>query len=320
MLYPAELPGPLSKNHRGPSKRSGLKASPRGKALSMNFRRAHRCRVGLGRPGLWLLCPCAALAALTLAGAALAECGFPAGRAQAVAVDERLDIELADGRIVRLAGLDAPTSGHGPPETAKAAHDLLASRLVGREADLVLLSRGTDRWGRWIGDLRIVESYGGPPRSAAAALIAAGYARVRPEFEARGCALERLAIEDGARRADLGVWGDPDYAVIPASDSAELSRRDGQFVVVEGTVSRVGFGRSRLYLDLGGHDGPTIVVARKLESAFARMGHPVGGLVGETIRARGALDDQFGPRIEIGDPAMIEILRGSSAPVDTKPR
>ncbi len=149
--------------------------------------------------------------------------------------------------------------------------------------------------------------------------MSAGYARVRPEFETRGCATERLAIEDRAREEGLGIWRDPDFAVIQSSNSADLRRRSGRFVVIEGMVRRVGFARSRLYLELAPRDGPTIVVARRVERALAREGRPVGGLVGQTIRARGALDDRFGPRIEVVDPAMIEIARGVGAPGEAKP-
>jgi endonuclease YncB( thermonuclease family) len=235
---------------------------------------------------------------------------------QAVSVDERLDIGLSDGRTVRLGGLDAPSADRGAPEIAKAARDFLSKRLLGRDADLVLLAGGTDRWGRTVADLSLPDS---EPQSTAAALLTAGYARVRPEFETRGCAAERLTIEDDARRAGLGIWRDPDFAVIQSSNSAELSRRSGRFVVVQGMVRRVGFARSRLYLELVPRDGPTIVVARKLETALAREGRLVAGLVGQTIRARGALDDRFGPRIEVGDPAMIEIARPVDAPGEAKP-
>jgi hypothetical protein len=90
-------------------------------------------------------------------------------------------------------------------------------------------------------------------------------------------------------------------------------------VVVEGVVRRVGFTRSRLYLELVPRDGPTIVVGRKLEKALAREGRPVSAFVGRTIRTRGALDDRFGPRIEVADPAMIEIAR-RDAPGEAKPQ
>ena len=234
-------------------------------------------------------------------------------------MDERLDIELGDGRIVRLGGLDAPSPERGSPEVAKSAREFLTERLVGRDADLVQLAGGTDRWGRTLADLVVVDPPDPSAGSTAAALLAAGYARVRPEFETRGCAAERLRIEEEARHAEKGIWRDPQFAVIQSSNSAELHRWARRFVVVEGMVRRVGFARSRIYLELVPRDGPTIVVARKLERALAREGPPVSALVGQTIRARGALDDRFGPRIEVADPAMIEIARGADISGEAKP-
>ena len=292
------------------------KAKPARHVLSMNFRFAHRGQASLHRAAR-LRGACAALAAVALASPCLAACGRPAGRVQAVSVDERLDIELADGRIVRLGGLDAPNAQRGAPEIARAARDFLSERVLGRETELIQLAGGTDRWGRTVADL---SAPGSQPESTAAALLAAGYARVRPEFETRGCAADRLVIEEGAREAGLEIWRDPDFAVIQSSNLAELSRRDGRFVVVEGRVRRVGFARSRLYLELVPRDGPTIVVARKLETALAREARRVGALVGQTIRARGALDDRFGPRIEVGDLAMIEIARRADATGEAKPQ
>jgi endonuclease YncB( thermonuclease family) len=261
----------------------------------------------------------AALLAMVLASPCLAGCGRAAGRVEAVRVDERLDIELSDGRIVRLGGLDGPNGDHGAPEILSGARDFLGERLLGRDADLIQLAGGTDRWGRTVADLVVADSRGGSPGSVTAALLRAGYVRVRPEFETRGCAAERLAMEEEAREGGLGIWRDPEFAVIQSSNSAELRRRNGRFVVIEGMVRRVGFARSRIYLELAPRDGPTIVVARKLEKALAREGRPVGALVGQTIRARGALDARFGPRIEVADPAMIEIARRSDALGEAKP-
>jgi endonuclease YncB( thermonuclease family) len=311
VLYPAELPGLAAAG-----KTLMDKAKPARHVLSMNFRFPHRFRAPLRRRGR-LRAACSALAAMALASPCLAACGRPGGRVQAVSVDERLDIGLADGRIVRLGGLDAPSSERGAPEIARAARDFLSGRVLGRETELILFAGGTDRWGRTVADLAAPGSH---PESTAAALLGAGYARVRPEFETRGCAAQRLVIEDGAREAGLGIWRDPDFAVIRSSDSAGLSRRDGRFVVVEGRVRRVGFARSRLYLELVPRDGPTVVVARKLEAALEREARPLGSLVGQTIRARGALDDRFGPRIEVGDPAMIEIARRADATGEAKPQ
>jgi micrococcal nuclease len=284
----------------------------------MNFRLVHRARVSFSRARRRLCCACAALSAIVLAVPCLAACGRPAGRVQAVSVDERLDIELSDGRIVRLGGLDAPNAERGAPEIANAAREFLSERLLGQDEDLIQLAGGTDRWGRTVADLVVADPRGGSAGSTAAALLMAGYARVRPEFETRGCAAERLATEEGARQGEMGIWRDPEFAVIQSSNSAELRHWARRFVVVEGMVRRVGFARSRIYLELIPRDGPTIVVGRKLETALARAGRPVGALVGQTIRARGALDDRFGPRIEVADPAMIEIARRPDAPGEAK--
>ena len=118
----------------------------------------------------------------------------------------------------------------------------------------------------------------------------------------------RLRVEDEARRARRGLWADPLYAVIDSSDAEALRRSDGRFVVIEGVVRRVGFSRSRLYFDLVPKGGPTIVVPRKLEPAFTRVGVSVDALAGRTIRARGALDNRLGPRLEVGELAMIEFV------------
>jgi|GEM_PF-1235319 len=283
----------------------------------MNFRVAHRSRATI--LGARNLKGCAVLLAVLFASPCLAACGRASGRVEAVSVDDRLDISLSDGRTIRLGGLDAPNSDHGEADIAKEARDFLSERLLGQEADLLQFAGGTDRWGRTVADLLVADPHGGSSNSTAAAMLNAGYARVRPEFEARGCAAERLRIEDEARQARRGIWRDPDFAVIQSSNSAELRSKNGRFVVVEGMVRRVGFARSRIYFELVPRNGPTIVVARKLEAALAREGRPVGTLVGQTIRARGALDDRFGPRIEVADPAMIEVTRRADAPGEAKP-
>ena len=205
-------------------------------------------RASFRRAGRRLRGACAALSASFSPPRAWRLAGDPPGALKRSASIERLDIELSDGRIVRLGGLDAPNDERGAPEIAKAAREFLSERLLGRDADLIQLAGGTDRWGRTVADLVVADPRDGSAGSTAAALLTAGYARVRPEFETRGCAAERLAIEADARQAGLGIWRDPQFAVIQSSNSAELRRWARRFVVVEGMVRRVGFARSRIYL------------------------------------------------------------------------
>ena len=262
----------------------------------------------------------AALAfALALAQPAWPACGVAAGTAKVAEVTERLEIRLEDGRLVRLAGLDVPDMRRGAPETAANARAFLERRLAGREVALVAFAARPDRWGRLLADLSVPEPAGGAASAASRLLLSQGFARVRPEFETRGCVAERLAAESKARAAGLGLWNDPDYSILEATDVEELAERDGRFVLVEGIVRRVGVGRARLYLDFGGRDGFTVVVARKSQTAFQNAGVPFNALAGEKIRVRGVLDDRFGPRLEVAEPLMIERLGRAEANEGTKP-
>ena len=261
--------------------------------------------------------------AIGFAAPAFGNCGAPAGSVNVIGVDERLDIKLADGRLVRLGGLDLPRPGLGDPGTVKAARDYLAARLVGREVELDLLVNGTDRWDRMIADISVSEAMSDSADasgSIAAAMLQAGYARVKPEFETRNCTLGRLAIEGIARRAALGIWRDPELTVNSALETSSLRRRKGEFVVIEGRVRRVGFGSSHIYLDFAPHDGPTIVIARRLENAFAKTGHPLGAFAGQFIRARGVLDYRSGLTLEVREPAMIETIHRPDMQGLDKPR
>jgi hypothetical protein len=114
----------------------------------MDFGLAHRFRqqfvwldAGLGlRLGVALL-------ALGVAASSHAECGTPSGIGRVAAVDDRLDISLQDGRLVRLAGLDASDSRRVAPETADAARKFLTDSRQTRlrfaaEMDNLSSSRG----------------------------------------------------------------------------------------------------------------------------------------------------------------------------------
>jgi len=223
-------------------------------------------------------------------------------------ISERLEIVLDDRRVVRLAGLDPPDPGRGDPRVAANARAFLAARLAGRAVAMALVTQKPDRWGRALADLFAAPADGAAPESAALALLAAGYARVRPEQETRSCASERLGAETRARQAGLGLWADPAYAVIGAADLEELGRRDGQLALVEGVVLKVGQGRSRFYVDFGRRGGFTAVVARKAQTAFERAGRRLETLAGARVRVRGALDNRFGLRMEIVEPQQIERL------------
>ncbi|HLJ71026.1 MAG TPA: thermonuclease family protein [Roseiarcus sp.] len=264
----------------------------------------------------------AALFALAAAEGRAAPCG--AGPAQQVAVKavaERLEITLADGRQVRLAGLAAPDPDHGDPATAAAALAFAKDWLAGREVGLRLLYAKPDRWGRLPVDLLAPPpgEAGAAPVSVAAFLLRSGYARVWPEPDAYACLADLMRAEAEARDKRLGLWRDPYYGVVAAADLDNLRKRDGQFTLVEGTPSRVGEGRSRYYVDFGLHRGFTVVIPKRRAKVFERAGMTIAALAGAKIRVRGALDNRFGLRMEISDPDGIERLGESAKGEAQKP-
>ena len=231
--------------------------------------------------------------------------------ARVAAVTDRLELVLADGRTIRLAGLDAPDPSRGEPETASKARAFLVGLLIGRDADLKILAPRPDRWNRTLGDLFVAGPAPDRPSSAALALLAAGFARVRPEVETRDCLAERLAAENAARAQGLGLWTDPYYSVVLAVDGEDLRGRDGLFAIVEGKVLRVGVGRSRYYVDFGRKGAFTATIPKRQETLFGRAGINLTALAGANLRMRGALDNRFGLRMEIVDPQQIERIDAS---------
>jgi endonuclease YncB( thermonuclease family) len=260
------------------------------------------------------------LAALLLPSFAQAAALCPgAGEERAIVsgVGERGEILLADGRQARLAGLDIPDPGRGDAQNAAMARAWLVAHLVGRAIGLHRLGAKPDRWGRWLVDLSAGDS--GASESLSLGLIGAGLARVRPEIEAKNCLAERLAAERSARTNGLGLWTDPYYGVVQASDLDNLRQRDGQFAIVEGVVLRVGEGRSRTWLDFGQRGGFSAVAATRQAKAFAREGVAISALAGVRIRVRGAMDNRFGLRMAISDAGQIEILSQAVGNSETRP-
>jgi hypothetical protein len=204
------------------------------------------------------------------------------------------DLELSSGGPARLAGLALDAR-------AIAWLDARAGRTF-RVADV---SPGSDRWGR-----RAVDLIGSDGRSVSLALLENGYARVRAEPETRGCEGERLDAEQGARQAGEGLWGDPG-AIVDAADLAGLAAHEGRFTLVKGRVRRTGATSTRIYLDFEPFHGLSVVMSRKLEAQFRHAGRDMMDFAGRMVLVRGVMDNRFGPRIEIADPAMIEPLESA---------
>ncbi len=194
---------------------------------------------------------------------------------------------LADGRRVRLAGVDL-ASLRLPDLTA------MQATFIGPAAP--------DRHGARRGALYL------EGRDLAADLAARGLARIRPAPGEDVCYTELMTAEDNARRARLGLWAEPGYAVADAATPQAVARHADGFAIVAGRVLHVGVTKTTVWIDFGKiwREDVTLAIPAKQWPRFEATGLNAASLEGAYVRARGVVTLRDGPRIEITEPAAIE--------------
>lgn len=230
----------------------------------------------------------------------------------AASVAEVIDgdtVVLADGRQVRLVGMQAPKLPLGrsnfptwplAPE-AKAKLQALAG---GRAVTLLFGGRRIDRHGRTLAHLRRDDGLW-----LQGAMLQAGFARVYSFADNRALVAEMLALESEARAGRRGIWSHPYYAI--RRHDALVGDSD-TFQLVEGRVRAVGQAGGRVFLNFGA-DWKTDFTLR-LEASdrelFERAGFDYRLLEGANVRARGWVEWRNGPEIHLTHPEEIERLDG----------
>ena len=254
---------------------------------------------------------------LALAGGAAAPAlaeppGCVAGPGVAASAAEAIDgdtVRLADGTVVRLAGVEAPKRPLAVPDEAPwpladESRDRLDDLVAGASVTLLQTEAGTDRHGRILA--RLVAAGG---RWVEGEVAAAGLVRVRWRAGEDTCFQTLLEIERGAREAATGLWASPDYAILSADDPS-LPSRNGLYELVEGRVLSVGHGSRMVFLDFGRNvrSDFTAMVTPALAERLAAAGTPVNSLAGRRVRVRGLIEESGGPAIRLNDPAELELL------------
>ncbi len=272
-----------------------------------------------------LLRACVGALALFVGGAARAQqscasapaLGDPAdpsiGTGRVKFVNERLELTLDDGRLLKVSGLDPPRPTPKDPDLDVDSSVKLADWLVGRNVAFRLLETRPDRWGRLVAQVFAPApdaTAAAPERPVAQAAIEAGLGRFAPEAAARACRAELLAAEAGARAAALGLWADPYYAVIAAGDHDAFAEKAATSVIVEGRVTGVEQGPYRTTLLFGPRRGWdfSVTILQRNKKIFTAAGLNFDSFKGQMIRVRGLLDMRFGPQVEIADPDEIEAI------------
>jgi len=232
------------------------------------------------------------LAALLLSsGPALSDpCAPVAQTGEGVTVAGTRDdnrLTLADGRVVQIAGLDLAS--------------LRLPDLAGEDA--VLVSAGPpDRHGAVHAGLYVEGA------DLALALAGQGKARVRPAPGEEACYGQLMTAEDNARKARLGLWADPGYAVADAAVPESVSRHADAFAILTGRVQHIGMTKATVWIDFGKvwREDVTLAVPRRQWPRFEAAGLTRAALAGNVIRARGVVTMRDGPRIDITEPVAIE--------------
>lgn len=230
--------------------------------------------------------------------------------AQMEKVDARLDITLADGRVVFFPSIEPPRATPAEPDLPQRAARELASLLQGKT--LLVSPLGlADRWGRV--PVRLFP--GGASESADESLAAAGLAMVGAD--PGPCAEGVKAVEAEARAAKAGLWADPAFAVLSGDDAAAFAGRNGALAIVEGRIGSIGHGFGRTYLNFAGRRGAALVIARRNRRAFEHAGFDDKSLKGRRVRARGVVEIAASPLIELFHPGQIEFIEEAPRPASS---
>lgn len=248
------------------------------------------------------------VSAIWLSGAE-AFCPAPAGlaRAKVQRVVDGDTLRLADGRSVRMIGLNSPElgrQGRSDEPFAVAARRRLETLVAASDGQVGLLPgrQGQDRYGRTLAHV-----YGADGGNLEAQLLAEGlgfHVAVAPNSELADC---QRAAEDQAREARLGLWKRS-----PVLKTQQIAAPG--FAVLNGRVKTVRRNRGGVWLQMEG--AVVLRVAPNLVSRFDVAS--LERLEGRQIEARGWVVDRsrragFEPGrdrwlLPLTDPAMLTAL------------
>ena len=212
------------------------------------------------------------------------------------------ELELDDGRRVRLAGLRVPSAPTAATGVADGARALLGDLIDGAAVRLGTTAAPYDRYGRLIAQVERSDGLW-----LQGALLERGLAQVWPRPNEAARAPEMLALERTARAARRGLWAQPRFAPRAAEG---LDDELGSFQIVRGRVREVSPSGAFVYLNFGRDwwSDFTLRVARELEDAFAHSGRALSSLAGRRVEARGIVLQAGGPLIELSHPEQLQLL------------
>jgi endonuclease YncB( thermonuclease family) len=212
-------------------------------------------------------------------------------------------LRLADGRVVRLAGIRLPpAAADGAGLLAEETRAALSALLDGQEVRLAAADAPYDRYGRLVAQIERVDGLW-----LQGALLERGLAQVQTRPGERARAPQMLAIEQAARAARRGLWANPVFRALEAS---QVARAAGRFRIVRGEVVQVAPTERFVYLNFGAdwRRDFTVRIAKEVARGLADAGLDVASLPGRRIEIRGVVLEAGGPLIELSHLEQMQLL------------
>jgi len=232
-----------------------------------------------------------------------AGCAFePQGEGRVAEILDARTFRLADGREIRLTGIE-PVTAEKAGRTAA-----LSAIIAGRDVTLSGEDDTPDRYGRQPAFVFV----DGSETPVQGLLLAQGEALVSATVTNKDCALALIAAEAAARQAKQGTWAGP-AAIKNAESPGDILAGMGRFSVVEGKVLSVRQAGATTYLNFGRNwtRDFAVTISRRMVPALEAAGIVPKSLENRRIRIRGWVEARGGPRIEALRVGQIELLGGN---------
>ena len=245
----------------------------------------------------------------------------PAGMAEVLNVIDPQTVQLHDGRIIRLAGVEFPDFNvQDAGEFALTATEILRDMFKG-QAVMIYQTKRKD-WGRsnHLGHQIAHIARKSDGAWAQGTLLTLGLARAMTTQRNPEMALQMLAVEESARQAKAGLWEKPEYRVLKPEEAEEHL---DSFQIVEGMVKSVALKDNRLYINFGvdWKSDFTVSIAPTDKRLFLKAGIDPMQWNNETLRVRGWIRSYNGAYMEIDHPQAVLIESGAkpAEPKNAKP-
>jgi endonuclease YncB( thermonuclease family) len=241
------------------------------------------------------------------AGCALA----PQGEGHVVEIIDERSFRLADGREIRMAGIEPAL----PEADANSRTAALAAILAGRDVTLRGTDDTPDRYGRQTAFVFLASSETQPSKTqpsetlVQSLLLAQGAALASADIADKECEGILMGAEAEARQAKKGAWNGS-TAMKKAEIPDDILAAIGRFAVVEGKVLSVRQAGATTYLNFGRNwtRDFAATISRRAMPAIEAGGIVLKSLENRQIRVRGFIEARPGPRIELLRAAQIEVL------------